>query len=153
MNKITQGAMANKNGRTVENMMIPLFEASGFKVVKHKEINSNIGDRYVIKNAPYTSIYNHKAKTEFVIVNGERRIRIESKYQSVAGSVDEKFPYMMYNAIYTYPEKEVIFVIDGGGCKVGAKEWLQNQIKSYSGEKIIKLMDLKEFVNWFNHEF
>jgi hypothetical protein len=35
MNKISQGAMANKNGRVVENMMIPLFEASGFQVVNH----------------------------------------------------------------------------------------------------------------------
>ena len=153
MNKISQGAMANKNGRVVENMMIPLFEASGFQVVNHKDVSSNIGDRYVIKNATYTSIYNHKAKTEFVIVNGNRRIRIESKYQSALGSVDEKFPYMFLNAISAYPENEVIFVVDGGGCKVGAKEWLRNQIYSYNGEKSIKLMDLKEFVNWFNHEF
>lgn len=136
MNKITQGAMANKNGRTVENMMIPLFEASGFKIVKPKEVKSNIGKRYVIKNAPYRTIYDHPGKTEFVIVDGERSIRIESKYQSSSGSVDEKFPYMFLNAIYSYPEKEVIFVVDGGGYKIGGKEWLKNQIKSYSGDKL-----------------
>ena len=124
--------------------------------LKHIDI-SNI-KRYVVKNAHYVTIYNEKGRTEFVIVDDLRRIRVEAKYQASAGSVDEKFPYMLLNGIYQYPESEIIFVVDGGGYKPGARKWLEEQIKnnwlSYKEKgKDIKLMTIAEFINWFNHEF
>lgn len=157
----TQGSLANMNGKIFENMLIPIFEAHGFKVFNESEINhidlTHIR-RYVIKNASYMTIYDNKGKTEFVIVDDFRRIRVEAKYQAAAGSVDEKYPYMLLNGIYQYPEKEIIFVVDGGGYKPGAREWLQNRINENwldykSKGKDIKLMNISEFMNWFNHTF
>lgn len=158
---ISQGARANQNGKVFEDMMIPLFKANGFEIFTESELKkidvTNI-KRYVVKNAHYITIYNEKGRTEFVIVDDLRRIRVEAKYQASQGSVDEKFPYMLLNGIEQYPESEVIFVVDGGGYKKGARKWLEEHIKENwldykSKGKDIKLMSITEFVNWFNHEF
>lgn len=163
---ITQGAQANLNGKVFEEMMIPIFKANGFEIFNESQLNkdkklqehlSSI-DKYVIKNASYITIYNEGGRTEFLIIYKERKIRVEAKYQASPGSVDEKYPYMLLNGIYKYPEKEVIFVVDGGGYKIGALAWLREQINNnwldYKQKgKNIKLMSIVEFVNWFNHEF
>lgn len=162
---ISQGAQANKNGRVFEKMMIPIFKDAGFLVFTESEmkkprciIEAFRSKKYVIKNASYKTIYEECGRTEFVIVCKDRRIRVEAKYQSAQGSVDEKYPYMLLNGIYQYPEKEIIFVVDGGGYKAGAREWLKKHIEDNwldykSKGKNIKLMTIVEFANWFNHEF
>ncbi len=162
---ITQGAQANKNGRVFENMMVPIFKDAGFAVfneadLKKQSVRQKLGSlkRYIIKNASYMTIYNESGRTEFVIVDDPRRIRVEAKYQSAPGSVDEKYPYMLLNGIYQYPEQEIIFVVDGGGYKPGARKWLEDHIKDnwldYKATgKDIKLMSIVEFADWFNHEF
>jgi len=162
---ITQGAQANRNGKVFEAMMVPIFQAAGFAVFSESELKKaavkdrvDLLQRYVVRNASYTTIYEESGKTEFVIVDGSRRIRVEAKYQASPGSVDEKYPYMLLNGIYKYPETEIIFVVDGGGYKPGARKWLDNHIKENwldykSRGKDIKLMNIAEFANWFNHEF
>ena len=163
---ITQGAQANLNGKVFEEMMIPIFKSNGFEIFtesqvkKSKKIQKHLTkiNKYVIKNASYITIYNEGGRTEFLIIYKERKIRVEAKYQASAGSVDEKYPYMLLNGIYKYPENEVIFVVDGGGYKPGAIDWLKTQIDNnwldYKQKgKDIKLMSIVEFVNWFNHEF
>ena len=163
---ISQGAQANKNGKVFEQMMIPIFKNSGFEIFKEtdltkKSVKAKLAaglKKYVITNASYITIYASGGRTEFVIVDDPRRIRVEAKYQTAAGSVDEKFPYMLLNGIYQYPESEIIFVVDGGGYKQGARDWLKNKIAENwldykSNGKDIKLMTITEFANWFNHEF
>lgn len=157
---IKQGAQANKNGKVVERMLEPLFEDSGFKVLSYSDASKNPDliktlDRYVLKNVPFTNIYGSEGKTEFVIYDTktERSIRVESK-----SGVDEKYPYMLLNAISQYSEKEVILIVDGGGYKPGSRQWVKTQISSNwlnfkSSGKKIRLMFIAEFVNWFNHEF
>ncbi len=161
----TQGGMANINGGVFERMMIPLFSSAGFEVFSAGDLNKRRVQehiatltRYIIRNATYTTIYGSDGRTEFLIVDGERRIRVEAKYQAAAGSVDEKYPYMYLNGVYAYPENEIIFVVDGGGYKPGARTWLQQRIDENwldfrSAGKDIRLMSMVEFVNWFNHEF
>ena len=150
--KTTQGARANLNGKIFEQMVIPIFKANSFEIFTEKELRKKpltaVPLRYVIKNATYKTIYDETGKTEFVIVVGTRKTRI----------VDEKYPYMLMNAIYQYPEKEIIFIVDGGGYKPGARKWLQRSIENNwlnfrEAEKNIKLMTITEFVSWFNNEF
>lgn len=157
---ISQGARANQNGKVFEEMMIPLFRANGFAVLTESELKKRgtDTDRYVVKNARYETIYNEHGRTEFVIRDKDRQIRVEAKFQASAGSVDEKFPYMLLNGIEKYPETEIVFVVDGGGYKQGARQWLEDRIAEnwldYKQKgKNIKLMTITEFVNWFNHEF
>ena len=113
--------------------------------------------KVVVRNMPFTTIYNSQGKTEFVIMAGVQRIRVESKYQCTSGSVYEKYPYMLLNAIYQYVEREVILVVDGGGYKPGARQWIANMLMSnWMGYremgKSINLFSIAEFVNWFNSQ-
>jgi len=164
---LSQGAKANRNGKQFEEMCIPLFENHGFTILslpqyRILEKKGELPDKYVLKNAPFQTIYNHRGKTEFVVVDKTnaqevRAIRIENKYQEAAGSVDEKFPYMLLNAIQAYPEKEVILVVDGNGYKPGARKWLQDRIDenwlNFESDRSIKLMNVIEFVAWLNKGF
>jgi hypothetical protein len=66
---------------------------------------------------------------------------------------------MLLNGIYQYPEREVIFVVEGDGYTPGADKWLKQHIEHNSLDyktrcgKDIKLMNIAEFTNCFNHEF
>ena len=130
-----------------------------FKEIKLQEKNNDeILSRYFVTNAPYTTIFGETAASSFLIVDEYRKIRIEACILSTDNDNDEDFPYMLLNGIYAYPEKEIIFVVDGGGYKPGARKWLEKNIKDNwldfkKTGKDIKLMTIVEFINWFNHEF
>lgn len=65
---------------------------------------------------------------------------IESKWQQASGSVDEKFPYLVENIKKQYPYKTLI-VIDGGGYKRKALEWMKKQVD----DKLIGVYGMDEF--------
>lgn len=164
MSSISQGAKANLNGKIFEEICTPIFRNHGFEVLSHVEFNkrekaNTLPSKYVIKDAPFITIYGHKGKTEFLIVleDEHRKIRVENKYQAKAGSVDEKYPYTLLNAIQAYPEKEIIIIIDGGGYKAGARQWVVDRVKEnwmdFAPDKDIKVMSIIEFTNWFNDNF
>ena len=148
----TQGGQANKTGRVLESVVQNTFIQHGFTVTPHKHYAAAVpmtGD-CLIKRIPYTSIYGHSGKTEFLAISSSRnmRIRIECKWQQVAGSVDEKFPYLFENC-KNMPEPTVFILIDGGGYKNGALTWLKNATASYS-EKDIRVFSMMEFTIWAN---
>lgn len=160
-NSLSQGAKANLNGKIFEDICIPIFKNYHYAIFQQSEIKHNPSiiegvEKYIIRNAEYTTIYNHKGKTEFVIVNCDRRIRVENKYQASAGSVDEKFVFTLLNAIEAYQEKEAIIIIDGGGYKEGAREWVRKKIEEnwldFKSQKDIKLMNIQEFIQWCSRE-
>lgn len=157
----TQGGIANKQGKILEDAVISLFSRYGFKEVRHSEWlkqGSAAGDELLIRNAPYTSIYGHNAKTEFLAISKrlKRTIRIECKWQQSTGSVDEKYPYLYLNCVQAMPEDEIVIVLDGGGAKVQAVEWLKNAaaqkwlLDGASSNKRISVMSLAEFMTWAN---
>lgn len=158
--RIQGGTTANRNGKIFEDTLIPIFINHGYDVIQNRDLenyNEEACIKYVVLNAPFETIYNHRGMTEFLIINREleRKIRIECKWQQAAGSVDEKFPYMYLNAVTKYPENEVIILLDGNGYKDGAKQWLEEAIETNlanTENKNIKLMSLNEFIIYFNQE-
>ncbi len=161
MSEIIQGgSTANKNGKIFEDTLIPTFQNHGYIVIQNRDLeyfNTEENDKYVILNAPFETIYNHKGKTEFLLINKviNKKIRIECKWQQSKGSVDEKFPYLYLNAVKKYQEDDIIILLDGNGYKEGAKEWLENAIETNwenTYNKNIMLMSLNEFIIYFNKE-
>lgn len=55
------------------------------------------------------------------------------------------------------PEKDMIIIVDGGGYKEGALQWLkdaaQKGLYQNGREKNIKVMSLVEFITWANSSF
>lgn len=163
-NSMSQGARANANGKIGERILVPMFEENGYTVVRWSEYNRHRStyeamDKLVILQYPYTSIYEQVGKTEFLVRNKvlDRVIRVEVKWQQAAGSVDEKYPYLWLNAVYAYPENEIVLVVDGGGYKPGARKWLESVcdkrwLLDEQPDKHVAVMTFAEFVAFFNRE-
>ena len=119
------------------------------------------GNELLLRNVPFETIYGHNGNTEFLIKSDyyDLEIRIECKWQQSSGSVDEKFPYLYLNCIEKMPESTIIIIVDGGGAKEGAVEWLNSAAKSSKywkhdkPEKQILVMDLQSFIIWANNTF
>lgn len=157
-NDIKQGTLANKSGKTAESILLPLFNAYNYYIAKYSNITKqpdllNI-DKIVFKDAPFTSIYNHNGKTEYLLINRlkNRKIRIEVKNQQQSGSVDEKLPNLFLNTIFSYPEDEIILILDGNGWKKGAIEWIKNAVNEYSNKFDVYAKSLQELSFMFSNK-
>lgn len=154
----TQRKNANRHGHILKNRLERLFEENGYRVVPHGvyKKSGNLPDRLVVKNFPFQSIYEHRGRTDFLLMNDRlgRRIRIDCRWQQSSGSADAKFPYMYLNAVYGYKEAEVIFIVDGGGSQPRARRWLRRMadnrwLVDESPPKDIRVMTLAQFEDYF----
>lgn len=159
-----QGGLANSSGNTLETTIVGTLTSKGFGLVNYREWQRHperFGQELLLRNVPYTTIYDHPGNTEFLIKSAKYQIevRIECKWQQSSGSVDEKFPYLYLNCIERMPEKQIIVIVDGGGAKAGAITWLKrvSQIRQYiqpeAVDKQITIMNLSEFLIWVNRTF
>jgi hypothetical protein len=104
-------------------------------------------DNLLIKNFPYESIYDgSKCKTEFVLILGKRRIRIEFKSQNKKGSKDECLPYIFENAETQFPENELILFRPGKGWREGTKNYITRRIEKV--KKVNPNIDIKVFYDY-----
>ncbi len=148
-----QGAQANKTGKVLESTVENTCAQHGFISLKYADyaaLGHPLDGDYLVRDVPYTSIYGHKGKTEFLLISAKRslRVRIECKWQQASGSVDEKFPYLFENC-KIMPEPCVIILIDGGGYKPQALDWLKNAAGACQ-EKDIRVFGLRDFLIWAN---
>lgn len=150
--KDVQGSRANKAGKKLEDMVRAEFVKHGVYSLpyRHWVVNEAVGAKgTLVMNVPYTTIYNHRGRSEFVLMrNGFSDVRIECRSQNVAGSVDEKLPYLFDNAV-ACEERTVLLVIEGDGFKKGAKGWLADQATAIK-HKNIYVVSFVEFQNWVN---
>lgn len=169
----TQGGYANRSGKTLETTITGTLLSKGFKCVSYRKYmkyiekhgqekaDQEFGTELLLRNVPYVSIYGHNGNSEFLLLSARYGIhaRIECKWQQVAGSVDEKFPYLYLNCLEAVPEDHVIIIVDGGGAKKEAVNWLKRaaEEKRYTGEenskKVIQVFNLAEFLAWANRVF
>ncbi|MBP9016445.1 MAG: hypothetical protein KBG17_01710 [Paludibacteraceae bacterium] len=125
------------------------------------EKSKKYGKELLLENVPFTTVYNHNGNTEFLLISEKfnLKIRIECKWQQVAGSVDEKLPYLYLNTIEAMPEDTIMILIDGNGWKTGAIKWLKDAVnqKKYTIEenkhKEILVFSLADFFTWANKTF
>lgn len=128
----SQGSQANKSGQAVEDTIYCVLKERGYTVRRQYPIGQ--------------SIYGHNIKVDFFvtgIASFAAGLIIESRWQEVNGSVDEKFPYMVQNiqTVYPYP---TIVVYGGGGSKPGAIQWLKSQV----GGNLFAAFSFEEFLIW-----
>lgn len=159
-----KGTKGNITGNQLEVAVQTVLSGKGFVIENFRKWSSNpakYGDELLLMNVPFETIYKHKGNTEFLLLSQKYnlKIRIECKWQQVAGSVDEKLPYLYLNTIEAMPEKEIMILIDGDGWKEGAIEWLKSAVlnRKYTtkgnDDKNIKVFSLKEFFTWANNTF
>lgn len=136
----------------------------GFELVKYRVWEKNQekhGKELLLENVPFKTVYEHHGNTEFLLISEKYKLktRIECKWQQVAGSVDEKLPYLYLNTIEAMPENSIMILIDGSGWKTGAIKWLKDAVKQkkYTTEenknKDILVFSLTDFFTWANKTF
>lgn len=164
VDEMKQGGLANSSGNTLERTVIGTLISKGFETVNYREYlkkPEKYGEELLLKNVPFTTIYEHSGNTEFLLSSKKYNleIRIECKWQQSPGSVDEKFPYLYLNCIERMPEKNILIIIDGGGAKEGSVNWLKNAAKNklytneHNKEKNVLVLSLAEFLIWANKTF
>lgn len=132
---MSQGARANDSGKVAEDAIEATLDRCA--IAYDREYIACLG------------IYNTPIKVDFYLRprgTYSAGLVIESKWQDVGGSVDEKLPYLVANIKACYPCPAVI-VIDGTGFRPGAVLWLRQQA---DGERLIAVYSLAQFITWVN---
>jgi len=151
-----QGAIATSHGAKFESKIAKVVTERGFEQRSYADWHDD-GEppgEWLLTNVPYVTLYGSKGRTEFLLLSAARglRIRIEAKWQSSQGSVDEKLPHLYLNALKAMPEDTVFIVIDGPGWRPGGLEWLKKAAadKAFADrlEKVVRIMNLADFRAW-----
>ncbi len=99
-----KGTKGNITRNQLEVAVKTVLSGKGFQIVNYRvweKDTANYRKELLLENVPFKTIYEHKGNTEFLLHSDKYNlhIRIECKWQQVAGSVDEKLPYLYLNSI------------------------------------------------------
>lgn len=147
----TSGKAANYTGSTLEKFIADRLIERKYQYIVRDKFKAAM----YLQQPIYTkqmhlgeSIYGTPMYGDFVLYHPEKwkdGLIIESKWQQSGGSVDEKFPYFVLNIQQRHPHKTVV-LLDGGGYKKQAEQWLRNQV----GNNLIHVFNMGEFQKWAN---
>ena len=82
------------------------------------------------------TIYETNRKVDFLVINHDLfpdGLIIECKWQQVSGSVDEKYPFLLFNIIKT--GVHTVVLIDGNGYRKAALHFLKEEVSKTSALK------------------
>jgi hypothetical protein len=131
--KHSQGKQAVKSGQAAESTIFYMLNERGYTVERQRSIGTGIYGTELRADFHVKGIY--------LFPDG---LIIESKWQEMGGSVDEKYPYLVENIRQCYPCQAIV-VHGGGGAKRGAIEWLRRQV---DGDKLFAVFSFEEFLAW-----
>lgn len=117
---------------TLTDSLVRILKNCGYYV--ERDVNAGLG------------IYGGTVNAEIVAHNSKRfpqGLIVKPYYQSVSGSADQKFPYMVLTARESYELPSVI-VYDGGGYQQGAIDWLRNEVD----EQLVAVLHISELSDW-----
>lgn len=144
-----QGEKANYTGNSLENFIENILNHKGYRFIENKSFKAACCLEQAIYSCQFTighGIYDTPIKCDFILhhpVKYPNCLVIESKWQESSGSTDEKFPYLVLN-IKEKSAYPTIIVLDGGGCKPGAEQWLRHQV----GGQLLHVFNMMEFQRW-----
>lgn len=125
----------DKDGKKVQTLadaLVRILKGSGYSVDRNVDVG--------------LGLYGGTAKAEIVAHNSKRfpqGLIVKPYYQSVSGSADEKFPYMVLTARESYELPSVI-VYAGGGYREGAIDWLSDEVDT----QLVAVLHIDEFAEW-----
>lgn len=133
--KQTQGKNAANNGRFAENIIDSTLRLKGYFAERQYQIGLGVFE---------TPIYVDFKLNPFP--GFPKGLIIESKWQEVQGTADEKLCYLVFNIRYCYPCPAIV-IAGGSGARPGAIKWLRSQA---DGVQVYAVFNLEEFVSWCN---
>jgi hypothetical protein len=147
----TQGGKAVEYGNTLERFVLHTLNDRKYTFVHNRRFIAACCLEQPLYTRQITvgeSIYHTPLRADFMLYHPVKhlgKLIIECKWQQIAGSVDEKYPYTVQNIREKYPCPTII-LLDGNGYKPGAKEWLCSQVD----DKLLAVFSMSEFQKWVN---
>lgn len=142
---------ANDNGTVFEGFLDNILTKKGYALIDRKKFEAaRYLEQPIYAKQFYIgrSIYDTAMYCDAILYHPElhpKSLAIECKWQQSAGSVDEKFPFLVLN-IKTREPYPTIVLLDGGGYKKQAETWLRAQ----TDDKLIHVFSMVEFQTWAN---
>ena len=144
-----QGTKANYTGGQLEGFIEDTLTRNGYEYIKTIAFDEAVkvgGKPIYTRQYPLVSIYGTPLKCDFILYHPTLYpdcLIIEAKWQQTAGSVDEKFPFLVLNIREKFPCAAIV-VIEGGGYRQGAIDWLRKQ----EDNKLVHVFNMSEFLKW-----
>jgi len=160
--KCVQGVNANKSGfrqeREIEKILVNLgvysmkYSMFNKSELTFREFFDEVVDGgfsgVLFKHVPYRKLWGTTGYNEYVLHTKRMSgVRIDSRFQDVPGSVEEKAYYLFETASVSYSEKTCIIVLDGKAVKPEIRNWLVDKARAIK-HKEIKILTLEEFRVW-----
>lgn len=120
---MTSQKTGNFNGKMLEDQIETILISKGY--FQSDETKSAY---FIRQYRKYNSIYGTKFRLDFFVRHKEKwseGLALECKWQSSAGSVDEKYPYVILN-MKSLPCPSAV-LLAGGKYSPKALKWLMNQ--------------------------
>jgi len=146
------GTQANYTGTILEKFILDRLNEQGYAYVDH---NRFVPTRF-LEQPIFTqkfhigqSIYGTPQYCDFIAYHPQKwpnNLVIESKWQEVGGSVDEKYPYLVLNIQMKYATPTVL-ILDGNGYKKGAEKWIREQA---GNGNLLLVFNMQQFTAWVN---
>jgi hypothetical protein len=155
---MSSGTKANKAGNLLENFVEQILRAKGYKEFWNYKATAfanrkAIGGKQYMKQLPVgRTIYETVRKCDFYVINRDvfqDDLIIECKWQQVGGSVDEKYPFLLFNILKT--GIPTVILLDGQGYKPAAMRWLKDQVHEKGA--LIGVWNMAEFQTKVNNGF
>jgi len=152
------GSKANKTGNKLEKFVAAALEGCGYthfgnhRAQAFQNRKAIGGKQYLMQLPVGDTIYETERKCDFFVINRDRfpnDLIIECKWQQSSGSVDEKYPFLLFNIIRT--GIPTIVLMDGGGYKPAAMKWLKEQVNTKGS--LHAVWDMAEFQKQVNNGF
>lgn len=139
---------ASQSGRRLETFVEQVFVEVGILVSRELEAvdicQASVGSpAMVARNANYQTVFGHDARIEFILSLGGKCYLIETKRQTVGGSIDEKMPYVFLNAQLNIDRFGFILVLEGQGMKPEARKWIETQARDLEGFEVLSFEGFK----------
>lgn len=155
---LSSGTRANKTGDVLELFVKRLLQDNGYtEFWNHKEqVFANRkavgGKQYAEEVVIGQSIYDTKVRCDFLVINNSKfpeGLIIECKWQQSGGSVDVKYPYLVFNIMKL--GVPTIILVDGKGARKKATDWLRSQ--AHPSKALIGVYDMAELQVLVNNGF
>lgn len=130
---MNQGRRANRNGSFAENTIDNILRQRRYWPERQWYIGKGIYDQDLRADFYVPDVPDYP--------NG---LIIESKWQDVGGTVDEKFPYLVLNIRECYSCPTIV-IAGGGGARPSAVLWLRSQV---DGVSLVAVLSIEEFMSW-----
>lgn len=139
-----QGGIATANGQMFEKHIEKILQEAGYIQIQKEEFETQTKlDRFYIKQIAYQKRKGGRGKTEFLMFtrdavdipefsaeSGLTLCRIECKYQSSAGSVEDKINTSIERMFRMSEQKRSILIISGKGITPSARYEISEKIIS-----------------------